>query len=197
MVEKNQVRKRLFDERAKYSNKAILRNSKIITQRLFELEEIHRAKIISTYLGRDDEVQTMDIINKSWAAGKEVIVPVVDTARARIYFSKLTDLTHLSKGYYGILEPRTEKISVFPLTSADVVIVPGLGWDAQGHRLGHGQGFYDRALESVSARSTTVGLAFEWQVLESIPMEAHDRLVDMIVTESRIITCLNRDLGSS
>ncbi len=197
MVEKDQLRKRLIDERGKYSKKEILRNSKIITQRLFEQEQINRAKIISTYLGRDDEVQTIDIIKKSWAAGKEVIVPVLDAAGASIYFSKLTDLTHLSKGHYGILEPRTEKISVSPLPSADVIIVPGVGWDSQGHRLGHGQGFYDRALENVSARSTTVGLAFEWQVLESIPVEFHDRAVDMIVTESRIITCLDRDLGSS
>jgi len=196
VFEKHQLRKLLFDERGKYSKKEVSRNSTIITQKVFELEEFYQAKIISTYLGRDDEVQTIDIISKSWSAGKVVMVPVVDTARASIYFSRLTDLTHLSKGQYNILEPRIERISVLPLTSADVIIVPGLGWDAQGHRLGHGRGFYDRALKSVAARSITVGLAFEWQVLENIPTEVHDRPVDLIITENRVITCLDRDLVS-
>lgn len=193
MVEKYELRKRLIDERRTYSKKEILRNSAIITQRLFELDEIHRAKIISTYLGREDEVQTMDIIQKSWAAGKTVIIPVVDVDRCSIYFSELSDMNHLKKDHYDILEPRSEKISVRSLTSADVIIVPGVGWDSHGHRLGHGLGFYDRALESVPYHITIVGLAFEWQVLESIPIESHDRSVDMIVTENRLITCSDRD----
>jgi len=193
VVEKYQLRKRLIDERRTYSKKEILRNSAIITQRLFELDEIHRAKIISTYLGKEDEVQTMDIIQKSWAAGKTVIVPVVDVDRGSIYFSELSDMNHLKKDHYDILEPRSEKISVRSLTSADVIIVPGVGWDSHGHRLGHGLGFYDRALESVPYHITIVGLAFEWQVLESIPVESHDRSVDMIVTENRLITCSDRD----
>lgn len=192
-VEKYELRKRLIDERRTYSKEEIQRNSAIITQRLFELDEIHRAKIISTYLGREDEVQTMDIIQKSWAAGMTVIVPVVDADRANIFFSELKDLNHLKKGLYDILEPMSEKISVSSLTSADVIIVPGLGWDSQGHRLGHGLGFYDRALERVPYQSTIVGLAFEWQVLESIPIESHDRSVDVIVTENRLIICSDRD----
>lgn len=192
-VEKAELRKQLIDERRTYSNTEILRNSAIITQRLFELDEVRKAKIISTYIGKEDEVQTIDIIQKSWVAGKTVIVPVVDADRASIYFSELSDLNHLQKGHYDILEPLPEKISVSSLTSADVIIVPGVGWDSQGHRLGHGLGFYDRALENVPNQSTIVGLAFEWQVLESIPIESHDRSVDLIVTETRVISCSDRD----
>jgi len=192
-VEKAELRKQLIDERRTYSKTEILRNSAIITQRLFELDEVRKAKIISTYIGKEDEVQTTDIIQKSWVAGKTVIVPVVDADRASIYFSELSDLNHLQKGHYDILEPLPEKISVSSLTSADVIIVPGVGWDSRGHRLGHGLGFYDRALENVPDQSTIVGLAFEWQVLESIPMESHDRSVDLIVTETRVISCSDRD----
>ncbi len=192
-VEKAELRKQLIDERRTYSKTEILRNSAIITQRLFELDEVRQAKIISTYIGKEDEVQTIDIIQKSWVAGKTVIVPVVDADRASIYFSELSDLNHLQKGHYDILEPSPEKISISSLTSADIIIVPGVGWDSQGHRLGHGLGFYDRALEGVPYQSTIVGLAFEWQVLESIPVESHDRSVDMIVTENRLITCSDRD----
>lgn len=192
-VEKAELRKQLIDERRAYSKTEVLRNSAIITQRLFELDKVRKAKIISTYIGKEDEVQTIDIIQKSWVAGKTVIVPVVDADRASIYFSELSDLNHLQKGHYDILEPLPEKISVSSLTSADVIIVPGVGWDSQGHRLGHGLGFYDRALENVPDESTIVGLAFEWQVLESIPIESHDRSVDLIITETRFITCSDRD----
>ena len=78
-----------------------------------------------------------------------------------------------------------------PLKSIDLIIVPGVGFDPCGNRIGHGKGYYDSLLRH--ARNTLkIGLAFEFQIQEKIPVEDHDVHVDTIITEKRIITCLPR-----
>ena len=90
---------------------------------------------------------------------------------------------------YGILEPKKDKIKNISSDKIDLIIVPGVAFDLKGNRMGHGKGYYDRFLNLV--KSTSIGLAFEFQIIENIPVESHDKPIDMIITEKRIIKSLN------
>lgn len=101
--------------------------------------------------------------------------------------SHLKSWEDLSIGSYGILEPRIGKIRKTNPKDIDLFIVPGVAFDKYGNRVRHGKGYYDRLLEKT--KSTIVGLCFEFQLVEKIPIEPHDKPVDIILTENRIIKC--------
>jgi len=94
----------------------------------------------------------------------------------------------LSPGRFGIPEPRPE-CPALPLKQLDLVLVPGVAFSPCGARLGRGRGFYDRLLRRVSGRK--IGVAFDEQIVEAIPSEAHDEPVDGIITPTRWIDALN------
>ena len=87
----------------------------------------------------------------------------------------LTDsLENLKKGPYGILEPDKQPSKALDVGAIDMVVVPGIAFDVKNHRLGRGSGYYDRFLFSLNERTVTVGLAFDFQVIDCLPVEQHD-----------------------
>jgi len=102
--------------------------------------------------------------------------------------SILTDWNHLSIGAYGILEPARSQIVPIEPNTIDLVIIPGIGFDKTGNRMGHGKGYYDRFLP-LAKKAIRIGLCFEFQIKDQIPTEPSDQKVDYIITEERIITC--------
>jgi 5-formyltetrahydrofolate cyclo-ligase len=127
------------------------------------------------------------MIKDCLANKKNVIVPITDKKNKRLILSKLEKWDDLSPGVYNILEPRKEKIKEASIDEIDLIIVPGVGFDEKGNRIGHGIGFYDKLLKD--SKSKFIGLAFEFQVIKNIPIEKHDIKMDKIVTEKRIIIC--------
>ena len=99
-----------------------------------------------------------------------------------LILSELKDWNDLEPGSYGILEPKKDKIIEMLIESIDIIIVPGVGFDELGCRLGHGAGYYDNLLKK-SINATHIGLAFEFQIVEKVPIESHDLPVDIIITE--------------
>lgn len=90
-------------------------------------------------------------------------------------------------GRYGIAEPAEHPARHLRATDLDVVVVPGLCFDARGHRLGYGAGYYDRFLSTLRPDALRVGVAFDAQVIDHVPNEAHDERVDLLLTEERVI----------
>jgi 5-formyltetrahydrofolate cyclo-ligase len=84
---------------------------------------------------------------------------------------------------WEILEPNPERCAAVAVGTLDFVLVPGLGFDARGGRLGNGGGFYDRLLAAMPATAARVAAAFSAQLVETVPMGTHDQYVDLIVTE--------------
>jgi len=98
-------------------------------------------------------------------------------------FALVTSWSALRPGAHGVLEPDAS-IPPEPLEPGDVALVPGLAFDREGCRLGRGGGHYDRAFSSVRPRPRLFGVAFSWQVLDSLPCEPHDLRVDAVLTEA-------------
>jgi len=187
---KDKLRKELIQIRKKMPKKEVLEKSKQIKKRLFEIDEFKNASSILFYISYGNEVFTHDMIKECLKNKKNVIVPITDVDNRKLILSKLENWKELIKGAYNILEPKEEKIKEVSIFDIDLIIVPGVGFDEQGCRIGHGVGYYDGLLKDAT-NSLHVGLAFEKLIVEQVPIESHDMPVDKIVTEERMINCFN------
>jgi 5-formyltetrahydrofolate cyclo-ligase len=167
-----------------------------IEKRLFSLDTFREAGSILLYVSFRSEVNTMNYLEDVLALGKTLILPRVDARHRSLRLFKVTDVSELSPGYMGILEPGLKTAREVSLNTVDLVIIPGTGFDLTGSRIGYGGGYYDRLLSyeskqlaRVEKHIMTVALAFEEQIGSNIPTEPHDIKVDMIVTEKRTIRC--------
>ena len=158
-----------------------------IQRNLYSLNEFERARVLACYVATKDEVQTEGIIRTSLNLSKTILVPLVDRTRTELLFSELRDFSELAEGHYGILEPRIGFLRIAPLEKADIVLVPLVAWDERGFRIGHGKGYFDRALGSLKKDIPTIGLAFEAQRVERVPDEPFDVPLRFIVTEQRVL----------
>jgi 5-formyltetrahydrofolate cyclo-ligase len=136
----------------------------------------------------DNEVYTHEMIKELLTSKKNIVVPIACKKNRSLTLSKLDKWDDLSVGSYNILEPKKDSISEINLDCIDLIIVPGVGFDEKGNRIGHGKGYYDKLLKN-SKQVTSIGLSFECQILKSIPTGVYDIPVDKIVTEKRIISC--------
>ena len=166
----------------------IQQKSKCITDRLLCAPFYQNAHTIMTYLSIRHEPDTFPLVRHAFAAGKTVVVPVVDSVTpGLLHLSRLSGIDALKPGAFGILEPET--IVPIPKTDLDLIVVPGLGFDRFGGRIGYGKGYYDRLLERTDA--TKAALCYGFQVMEQVQTEPHDIPMDFVVTESELIACEN------
>ena len=137
------------------------------------------AKTIMAYYSLPDEVNTHSLIDDLVSEGKTVLLPKVmgvDTMELRRY----TGRDDLQEGVYHILEPVGKPFTDY--AAIDLILVPGLAFDAAGHRLGRGRGYYDRFLHSrVGFYCVKIGICFDFQKVDEVPIDAFDMPVDMVV----------------
>ena len=181
---KDFIRNKLKNNRNNLSKKEVINKSKLIIDKLCGLDIFKKSTTVLFYISYDNEVFTHDLIKK-YLGKKEVIVPISNTKEETLILSKIENWDDLVKGSYGILEPKI--IDDCNSEKLDLIIVPGVGFDEKGNRIGHGKGYYDKLLQKTNA--TTIGLAFECQIVDKIPTDENDKPVDIIVTEKRVINC--------
>ena len=143
-------------------------------------EKLHEAKVILCYYSLPDEVYTHQLLDDLVAEGKTVLLPkVIDETQMelRVY----TGAQDLEEGAYHIMEPVGERFTDFALI--DIALVPGVAFDTEGHRLGRGKGYYDRFLRTMGTvlNVRTIGVCFDYQKVESVPVETYDMPVDEVV----------------
>jgi 5-formyltetrahydrofolate cyclo-ligase len=183
---KEEIRTKALERRKAMLPREHQVKSEMIRQRLFALPQYQTAQTILYYISYDNEVATHDIIKRSLLDGKRVVVPITNTQEKTLSLSYLRRWDDLVTGAYSILEPREEYRMTAELENLDLCIIPGVAFDEAGHRIGHGMGFYDRLLR-YPHQVLKIGLAFELQIVPSIPAEEHDVSLDMILTELRTI----------
>jgi len=184
---KDKLRKELMKVKNNLSKSEVLKKSNLIKKRLFKMNEFKQASTIQFYISYDNEVHTHDMIKESMSNRKKIVVPVTDKEKKKLILSELKNWNDLTHGAYNILEPRRERMIEVSLDSIDLILVPGIGFDKHGYRIGHGGGYYDKLLESATAQS--IGLAFHLQIIDKINVEEHDVPVHKIVTEKEVIYC--------
>ena len=157
------------------------RDSVRILHTLKNLPAALQAKRIHSFLGQQDEPDTLAFLRWVLQCGKEVAVPCIEPGDPELRHSLLILLEDLEPGPYGILEiPFEKRIDVKP-GSLDLALIPGVAFDLCGGRLGYGKGYYDRFLKRT--RAFRIGVCFSSQIVESVPMEDHDIPMQGLVSE--------------
>lgn len=162
--------------------------SRRILARACERVEFQAARTILVYVSARSEVRTADYLPEALSGGKRVLVPHCLPDRLELY--RLESLDDLSPGTWGILEPRAD-VRRLPdrragIEDADFAFVPGVAFDRRGGRLGHGKAYFDKLLRNARPETTLAAVAFECQLVERVPMEAHDVWMDLVITENSI-----------
>lgn len=149
--------------------------SDIIRHKLFNEEMFKKAKVVMFYVSLKDEVDTLPMIDEALKAGKRVCVPVILKEEMRLIAGEIKDRNaDLEKQHFGIYQPKRDSVKEIPLKDIDLVVVPGIAFDKNNVRLGRGHGYYDRFLSGLPDSTNTIGLAFQFQVLEDLPKQSHD-----------------------
>ena len=163
----------------------LLSRSQAACQLLLQQPEFKKAEVVMVFLSLANEIETSPIVLRCWQERKRVLAPKVSWNQRRMLPVEIRTLTDdLIVSGMGIREPVSG--IPFPIPLIDLVIVPGLGFDEYGGRLGRGRGFYDRFLANPEFKGISCGLVFEAQVTSNIPVGPLDQRVDMLVTEEKV-----------
>jgi len=176
---KKQIRSKILNKLKTQKEEIRERKSRQILDKLFKESEFIKAKIVMFYVAFSGEVNTEEMIKEALNLGKIVTVPVCKKNRVTLRPCILNDNIKLKKGPYGVCEPSTK--SFLRLGDLDLVIVPGLAFDKKGNRLGRGKGCYDHFLKRITKDTPSIGLAFDWQILPSLPTKKHDASVHKVL----------------
>jgi 5-formyltetrahydrofolate cyclo-ligase len=191
--EKILLRKKIEGRRNQLSalerkTKSELACSHILNEDYFAECKYYSELRVCLYMPFRSEIDITPVMEWCWQRGCKAYIPKVIRREGKLQLHEVASYDEVSVGEWGILEPK-ENTPVWNGEAAiDILFVPGLAFDLQGGRVGYGGGYYDRFIESYNkrplAKPIQLAAAFDLQLVESIPLEAHDIRVTHIVTES-------------
>lgn len=187
MEEKKLIRKEIYRLRKESTDEQVTAWSKSITEKVIASDLFEQSEIVLIYADYNHEVVTSDIIAEALKRNKTVAVPRVEGKD--MVFVLIDEKTELKPGYFGIPEPEEGEL-IDP--KQGLMIMPGVAFDTECHRVGYGGGFYDRYLEK-HPKLNRMALAFEFQMMPSVPWETTDIQPEFIVTENRILTLTKKN----
>ena len=182
-MEKDELRHRLRLGRAAVPASDRRHFAAAAVQHLISIPNVSNIQNIGLFASVRDEIDTRPVFEQLISMGKTVFFPRMQKSTHALTWGALASWDALVAGPMGIGQPQEAPSDAQEL---DLIVVPGLGFGLNGGRLGYGAGWYDRTLELF--HGVVVGLGFECQVLDGVPVEEHDHLVDWIVTELRAIS---------
>ena len=176
MNEKQHIRSRIKNQKSLLTEK----ERRDAAQRVFETLERSAAFMLADrilmYHSLPDELSTHEFIDK-WSGRKRFFLPRVNGVNLELLpYGR----TALRLGAFQIEEPQGDEVT--PAELMELIVVPGVAFDRRGNRIGRGKGFYDRLLTETKA--TTVGVGYDFQLLDEVPADVHDAPLDMITTET-------------
>ncbi len=182
---KKELRRRLRAVLTAIPPETLQERSRLAAERLFGDPEYQRAEVMMIYLALPWEVDTTAIVLQAWQDMKRVVAPQVSWDCRQIMPIEINNLDDdVAHNRLGFREPI--RGLPIPVELIDLVIVPGLGFDDRGNRLGRGRGFYDRFLSKPNFHGTSCGFVLESQLVDSIPSVPHDVKIDMLVTDEAV-----------
>lgn len=175
-MDKKALRSQIRAQKRAMSEEEIVRASERLGELFLASEAYQQARTIYGYLPYNQEVRTVPMLERALKDGKRVAVPKVYGDEMRFIY--MDDLSAVEKGYAGIPEPIADGPVADDTTA--LVLMPGLAFDPQGHRIGYGGGFYDKFLEKEPGHPT-LALCYGFQMLDHLETEAHDKMVDWVL----------------
>ena len=175
-MDKKELRRSIRERKRAMTEEEIVSRSEKLGVLFAQSEAYKNAKTIYGYLPYNQEVRTVPMLEQALKDGKKVAVPKVYGDEMKFLY--LDDLTKVSKGYAGIPEPLADGPVADDETA--LVLMPGLAFDPQGHRIGYGGGFYDKFL-AAEPNHPTLALCYEFQLLPELDTEEHDIPVDTVL----------------
>ena len=175
-MDKKELRRRIRERKRAMTEEEIAQRSAALGKAFAASALYENAETVYGYLPYNQEVRTVPMLEQALLDGKKVAVPKV--IGEEMVFIYLDDLTQVEKGYAGIPEPIDDEPVADDPTA--LVLMPGLAFDPQGHRIGYGGGFYDRFLAR-EGEHPTVALCYSFQMLPSLETEEFDIPVDLVL----------------
>ncbi len=176
--DKSELRKYIRELKKQYPFELKKQKSENIFNRLEKHDFFLDAKVVMLYWSMKDEVFTHDFVNK-WVNKKTMILPAVKGDELEL--RKFEGLENMIIGEsFGIAEPAGEAFK--NTDEIDLIIVPGVAFDKQNNRLGRGKAYYDKLLKTSNAKK--IGLCFDFQLLDSVPVDEHDIKMDLVISDS-------------
>jgi 5-formyltetrahydrofolate cyclo-ligase len=179
--EKNHLRSELLGLRKALSQSFVQDHSQQICQKILNLPLFQKSQQIAYYLSCNNEVCLNNLVP---LPHQTFYLPKLLDNQSMFFCQ---DIEPYLNNRYGIPEPQ-QKESI-QIEKLDIILLPLVGFDQKGHRLGMGKAFYDRALSNLSQKPKLIGVAYAFQERKDIPFEAHDKLLDMVITENDIFYC--------
>ena len=187
-MEKKEIRKIIREKKAALSPEFITEYSALLAEEFVKQPFYQASDVLYVYLAYNEEIRTDELVRRAWADGKRVAVPkVLDQGVMEFYYIESFD--GISEGYCGIPEPEGDP-ALLAEDKRFLMLMPGMAYGRDHNRIGYGGGFYDRYLErklAAGAEFTTLALAYDFQILDTIPAEAHDLKVDVVLSLGEII----------
>lgn len=178
--QKAQLRKTLREKLSRLKPEERQVRSQEILRRLFQHPRFLEARILLTYIATASEVETRPILQEAQKGGKRVFAPRVNSDKREFQAIEWREEGELQPGPYGILEPPFEPSRLGARGDLDLIVVPGLGFDREGGRLGRGAGYFDPFLAQAK-KAYKIGLAFEFQIVDQIPRSSQDVILDEVL----------------
>lgn len=180
-IQKSALRKLMQNELRSMDVEEVKAKSEAACLKILEHPAYKLSKLIFCYRAITHEADTEDIINKAISDGKRIAYPYV-LGNSRMVALEPADSDAWETGVLGLKMPNPARSKLIAPEDLDLVIVPGLAFDVNGGRLGRGAGYYDRFLKKTGA--VRIGFCFSFQVVEQVPLEAHDALMQSLVTDT-------------
>lgn len=189
-MKKKSIREKVLKKRKNLNKEKRAIYSNEIISKIFNSSYYKNAKTIMCFISFSDEVDTHEFIKQSIKDWKKIVVPITFPKTHELKPSLLKDFNELEPGFYNILTPKKEFERFIDPKDIDLVITPGVAFRKDGYRVGYGGGYYDRFLSKIPD-TPTIGIAFDIQIVEDLPVDSYDIPVDYIYTEKNILTSKN------
>jgi len=185
-MDKGQLRHHLQNRVLELTEQQRAERSKKACQNLIETPEFDSAAVVMMYLSLPHETDTAAAMLHAWQHGKTVAVPKISWQQRHMIPVEIHSLeTGFRTEESGLRNPITGM--PIPIEEIDLVVTPGIAFDRKGNRLGRGGSYYDRFFEHESFNATKCGFAFAEQLIDSVPVHDHDKLMDLLVTDEEVI----------
>lgn len=183
MVQRNLLRQDLRLKRKSLSTEQQLAAASSLATNINSLSQLRQAKSIGTYIVNDGEIDPAQLVAQAWQNKQAVYLPKIKTNNDMV-FNRFKRDSLLEKNQYGIPESTSDEFA----EDLDIILVPLVGFDSNGNRLGMGGGYYDRYLAN-HKYTYLIGLAHQCQQVEELDVKSWDIPLNVIVTDAEVISC--------